>query len=139
LIFYPSAFPAARQLRTLAWLNQSFIVSSTQRGVSSILDVTGDTIQSTGKYQPWAGAILPLGKQVFEVDFHVAKMRQLQAKYGSRVQITWHHDDDLVILASLDPDLTVQQLIDEYKLTPHRDYLQRAQQAQDRVRPAAKE
>jgi len=139
LIFYPSAFPAARQLRTLAWLNQSFIVSSTQRSVSSILDITGDPIQATGKYQGWAGAVLPLGKQLFEVDFHVARMQKLQAKYGARVQVTWHHDDDLVSLASLDPDLTVQQLIEEYKLTPHRAYIQRAQQAQDRVRPTTQE
>lgn len=139
LIFYPSAFPAARQLRTLAWLNQSFIVSSTQRSASCILDITGDTIQATGKYQGWAGAVLPLGKQLFEVDFHVAKMRQLQAKYGTRVQVTWHHDDDLVSLASLDPNLTVSQLIEEYKLTPHRAYIQHAQQAQDRVRSTARE
>jgi hypothetical protein len=126
-------------LRTLAWLNQSYIVSSTQRGASSILDITGDTIEATGKYQGWAGAVLPLGKQLFEVDFHVARVRQLQAKYGTRVQVTWHHDDDLVSLASLDPDLTVQQLIEEYGLTPHRAYLQRAQGAQDRVRPTARE
>jgi beta-ureidopropionase len=137
LIFYSSAYPAARQLRTLAFLNQSFIVSASQRSVSSIFDVTGDIIQSTGKYQAWAGAVLPLGKQVFEVDFHVAKMRQIQSKYGSRVQVTFHHDDDLVSLASLDPNLTVEQLIEEYQLTPYRAYIQRAQQAQDRVRPVA--
>ncbi|OAI49989.1 hypothetical protein AYO44_06040 [Planctomycetaceae bacterium SCGC AG-212-F19] len=139
LIFFPSAFPAARQLRTLALLNQCFVVSATQRSVSSILDITGDTIQSTGKYQGWAGAVLPLGKRLFEVDFHVDKMRQLQTKYGARVQVTWHHDDDLVSLASLDPDLTVQQLIEEYRLTPHRAYMERAQQKQDRARPAAQE
>lgn len=138
IIFYPSAFPAARQLRTLAWLNQCFVVSSTQRGVSSILDITGDPLKHTGKYQNWAGAVLPLGKQLFEVDFHVAKMKQLEQKYGSRVQVTWLHDDDLVSLASLDPTLTVSQLIDEYNLTPHRAYIQRAQQAQDHIRPTAK-
>jgi len=139
VIFYPSAFPAARQLKTLALLNQCFVVSASQRSVSSILDITGDTIQSTGKYQGWASAVLPLGKRLFEVDFHVDKMRQLQAKYGTRVEVTWHHDDDLVSLASLDPKLTVQELIEEYRLTPHRAYMERAQKKQDQTRPPAQE
>ncbi len=42
-------------------------------------------------------------------------------------------------LASLDPELTMKQLIKEYRLTPHRAYLERAQHAQDRLRPGAKE
>lgn len=69
----------------------------------------------------------------------MAKMRQLQEKYGSKVQVVWHHDDDLVTLASLDPKLTVTQLIEEFGLTPHRAYMQRAQIAQDRVRNAEEE
>ncbi|MGE3808615.1 MAG: carbon-nitrogen hydrolase family protein [Gemmataceae bacterium] len=139
IIFYPSAYPAARQLRSHAWLNQCFVVSATKRSTASILDISGDTLESTGKYQRWTGAVLPLGKQLFEVDFHVAKMRQLQAKYGTRVQVTWHHDDDLVSLASLDPELTVARLIEEYGLTPHRAYIERAGRAQDRARLAAQE
>jgi predicted amidohydrolase len=137
LIFFPSAFPAARQLRTLAWLNQSFIVSSTKQGPASIFDITGDPLATTGRYHGWTCAVVPLGKQLFEVDFHVAKMRQLQAKYGPRVEVAWYDDDDLVSLASLDPNLTVEQLIEEYQLTPHRAYMQRAEQAQDRARPTA--
>ena len=40
-------------------------------------------------------------------------------------------DDDLVSIASLDLDLTVEDLIDEFELTPHTAYIERAQQAQD--------
>jgi hypothetical protein len=43
------------------------------------------------------------------------------------------------VLYSLNPDLTVAQLIAEYELTPHCAYMQRAQQAQNRVRPTAQE
>jgi beta-ureidopropionase len=136
IIFFPSAYPAARQLKTLAWLNQCFIVSSTLTRPSSIYDITGEIIETTGKYRHWAGAVLPLGKRLFEIDFHVSKMRDIEKKYGSKVNIQWYHDDDLVSLASLDPQLTVEHLINEFELTPHTDYIQRAQNAQDKRRPA---
>ena len=50
--------------------------------------------------------------------------------------IQWYHDDDLVSLASLDSQLTVEHLINEFELTPHTDYIKRAQNAQDKRRPA---
>jgi predicted amidohydrolase len=134
IIFFPSAYPAARQLRTLAWLNQCFIVSSTQTRPSSIYDITGEIIETTGRYRHWAGAVLPLGKRLLEIDFHISKMRKIKQKYGPKVSIEWYHDDDLVTLASLDPQLTVEQLIDEFELTPHQAYIRRAQKAQDKHR-----
>ena len=136
IIFFASAYPAARQLKTHAWLNQCFIVSSTMTRASSIFDISGDIIATTGKYRDWAGAVLPVGKKMFEIDFHVSKMRNIKNKYGPKVSIQWYHDDDLVSLASLDPDLTVAALIDEFELTPHPDYIQRAQKAQDKLRHA---
>lgn len=48
-----------------------------------------------------------------------------------------YHDDDLVTLASLDPDLTVDGLISEFGLIPHAAYIERAQKAQDVLRRAA--
>jgi predicted amidohydrolase len=136
IIFFASAYPAARQIKTLAWLNQCFIVSSTMTRPSSIFDISGDIIATTGKYRRWAGAELPVGKRLFEIDFHIGKMRKIKQKYGPKVSIQWYHDDDLVSLASLDPELTVADLIDEFELTPHPDYIQRAQNAQDKRRPA---
>ena len=137
IVFFPSAYPAARQLSALAWRHQSFIVSSTRRGPASIYDITGDRIATTGKYRQWAGAVVPLGKQLFEIDFHVDKMRRIQREYGDKVQVTWYHDDDLVTLASLDDDLTVDDLIQKFALTPHPAYITRAGQAQDAQRPTA--
>lgn len=138
IVFFASAYPATRQVRTQAWLNQYFVVSSTKSRTSSIFDVTGEVLAYTGYFQQWAGAVLPLGKTVFEIDFHIGKMREIQNKYGSRVEVTWYNDEDLVTLASLDPELTVEDLIKEYELTPHRDYMRRAQKKQDELRPSKK-
>ena len=134
IIFFPSAYPAERQIRALAWLNQSFVVTSTKKRASSIFDITGEVIDATGKFRHWTAAELPLGKRLFETDFHVAKMRQIEAKYGHKVRVTWYQNDDLVSLASLAPDLTVEDLIREFDLTLHTAYIKRAQQAQDQNR-----
>jgi predicted amidohydrolase len=134
VIFFASAFPAARQVQSHAWLNQCFVVSSTMTRSASIYDITGDQIASTGKYQGWTGAVLPIGKRLFEIDYHVGKMREIQRKYGPKVSVTWYHDDDLVSVASLDPELTVDDIIAEFELTPHPAYIERAENAQDKLR-----
>ncbi|MCC7338008.1 MAG: carbon-nitrogen hydrolase family protein [Pirellulaceae bacterium] len=134
IVFFPSAYPAARHLKTHAWLNQYFIVSSTKGRPSSIYDIAGEQMATSGRFQYWAGAEIPLGMRMFEIDFHTRKMREIAAKYGPRVRITWYHDDDLVSLASLDPDLTVDDIIAEFELTPHTDYLERCRQVQDEYR-----
>jgi hypothetical protein len=82
--------------------------------------------------------VLPIGKRLFEIDFHIGKLRQIEQKYGRKVRVEWFHNDDLATLASLDPELTVDDVIAEFKLTPHPNYIRRAQQAQDERRPAAK-
>lgn len=53
IIFWPSAYPAARQLPALALSNEIYIVSSTMSGPSSIYDITGDVLATTGVHQEW--------------------------------------------------------------------------------------
>jgi hypothetical protein len=99
-----------------------------------IYDITGDVIEAGGKDRWWAGAALPLGKRLFETDFNRPKMQQVEKKYGSKVQVTWLRDDDWITLASLDPTLTVDDIMKEFGLTPLTGYILRAQKAQDEQR-----
>jgi beta-ureidopropionase len=137
MVFFPSAYPAARQLSALALMNQYYVISSAMRGSSKIYDVSGEVLATSGNYQQWAGATIPLDKRLFEIDFHVQKVRQIQQKYGSKVEVVWFHDDDWFTLASLDPDLTVEDIITEFGLTPLNDYRLRAGEAIDKARTNA--
>ncbi len=134
IVFFPSAYPAVRQLSALALMNQYYVVSSTMRGSFRIYDVSGEVLASSGNYQQWAGAVLPIGKRLFEIDFNAQKVREIQRKHGSKVEVIWFHDDDWFTLASLDPDLTVEDLISEFGLTPLNDYRLRATKAIDQAR-----
>jgi len=82
-------------------------------------------------------AVLSVGKRLFEMDYHVQKVREIQQKYGSRVEVVWLHDDDWFTLASLDPNLTVEDMMSEFGLTPLDDYRARATVAIDKARAAA--
>jgi predicted amidohydrolase len=137
IVFWPSAYPAGRQLPALALWNQYYVVSSPMEGSAHIYDITGETLAASGKYQRWAGAAIPLGKRLFETDFNVHKAREIQQKYGSRVEVTWYHDSDWLTLASLDPGLTVDDLITEYGLTPLDDYIARCTKAINNARAEA--
>jgi len=94
-------------------------------------------LASTGNYQQWVGAALPIGKRLFEIDFHTKKAHEIQQKYGPKVEVVWFHDDDWFTLASLDPDLTVEDIISEFGLTPLDDYRVRATKAIDKARADA--
>jgi predicted amidohydrolase len=134
IIFWPAAYAAAHQMPVLAFLNQSYVVTSTMKSASRIYDITGDLLGGSGKDQSWAGAVLPLGKRLFETDFNTPKMRQVEKKYGSKVQVTWLRDDDWITLASLDPALAVDDIMKEFDLSPLDSYIIRAQKAQDEQR-----
>jgi len=106
-------------------------------GAAHIYDITGEVLATSGKYQDWAGAALPLGKRLFEVDYNASKAQEIQRKYGSRVEVTWYHDSDWFTLASLDADLRVEDVIREYGLTPLDEYIARATKVINEARSAA--
>jgi beta-ureidopropionase len=137
IIFWPSAYPAARQLPALALTNEVYVVSSTNSGPSSIYDITGEVMGSTGAHQEWVGTVVPLGKRLFETDYNAKVMPVIERDYGSRVQIVWYHDSDWVTLASLDPHVTVEDLIAKYNLIPLRQYIVQSTHTIDEARSKA--
>ena len=134
IVFFPSAYPAARQLSALALMTQTYVVSSAIRSTSQIYDITGEVLAASGHHQPWAAAALPIGKRLFEIDFHAEKARAIQKKYGSKVDLVFLHDDDWFTLASLDPDVATEDIIAEFGLTPLDDYRMRAAKAVEKAR-----
>lgn len=127
IIFFLATYPAAKQLSAIALANEVFIVSSTGTRAARIFDITGRVLATTGFYQAWTGAVLPLDRRLYEVDGHIQKIRLVQQKYGPKVDVTWYPDDDWLTLASLDPDLTVDDLNEEFGLTPLRQYRLRSE------------
>jgi beta-ureidopropionase len=137
IVFWPSAYPAGKQLPALALINEYYIVSSTNSGSAHIYDITGESLAASGKYQHWARASLQLDKRLFEVDYNASKAQEIQRRYGPRVEVTWYHDSDWFTLASLDADLTLQEVMTEYNLVPLDEYLARSAKVINQARAEA--
>jgi hypothetical protein len=59
----------------------------------------------------------------------------MQTKYGARIRIESYTEEHLFTLESLDPDLSVDQVIDEFKLVDYRSFLDRCTRVQSAARP----
>ena len=138
IVFFPSAYPAAKQVAAIALANQFFVVSSAQSRKSRILDIVGDAISVSGRFQPYAAAALPVGSGSSRSISTTRRARAILKKYGPKVEVVWHHEDDWFTLASLASDLSVDDLIAEFGLTPLDEYRIRANKAVDEARKPAK-
>jgi len=136
IIFWPSAYPAHRMLSALAWMNECYVVSSTRTRASRIYDITGEVLAQSGMFQPWAHATLHLGKRLFEIDYHMGKIREVEQKYGRRVLIQWYHDEDWFTLTSVDPTLETEDIIAEFEMVPLQPYHDRCDRAIEAARRA---
>jgi len=134
IVFWPSAYPAGRLLPSYAWLFKYYIVGSSWRDPATIYDVTGDLIASSGQYEPWAFARLNLEKVFLEITDYHEKLNEIKKKYSRRVQIRYYHDEDWVTIESLSSDLRIKEILDEYRLVPHWDYIKIEEELQERYR-----
>ena len=132
IVFWPSAYPGGRALYPLAWRNIFHIVSVPwcRPGVAELIDISGDVLASSGRWEPWVCAPLNLEKGLFHTDLHIEKMRKLEAKYGRGVRVRWLHLEHWFTLEALAKDLTLAQLKSEFGLVPLDEYLARADRAQ---------
>ncbi len=116
IVFWTAAYPGGRMLPSYAWMFNYYVVGCSRRNPASIYDISGDNVDNSGTYEPWAFATLNLEKILCEIDFHNKKIRAIRKKYGNKVIIKYYHDEDWVTIESNSPDLTIKQLIDEYDL-----------------------
>lgn len=134
IVFFTAAYPAGRMLPSYAWMFNYYVVGSSQRDPAAIYDMTGELIDKSGTYEHFAFAPLNLEKVFCEIDFHVKKVRAMRKKYGDKLHIKFYHDEDWVTIETRSPDLTIKQIIDEYDILPHADYMRRAEKYQDKFR-----
>jgi hypothetical protein len=134
IVFWPSAFPGGRMLPMLAAMFKYYVVGSTRRDPSTIYDITGDLLASSGTYQHWAFSRLNLEKVFLETVDYGKKIAAIMQKYGSDVLIRYFHDEDWITIESRSPNLYIKDILKEYSLVPHWDYIKIEEKLQDKYR-----
>ena len=134
IVFWSAAYPGGRMLSSYAWIFKYYVVGCSRADPSLIFDITGDLVSESGRHQHCAFAPLNLEKVFCEIDFHGEKVRAIRKKYGRKVSIIFYHNEDWVTIESRSPDLTINQIINEFVILPHVDYIERAESYQNKFR-----
>lgn len=135
IVFWPSAYAGGEMLNALAWINKFYVVSSTRIQSSKMVDVLGDTITETGRFDEWLCAPLNLDVAVVQGWTYMKRIDQARAKYGRKIDVRTKHVEAWARIESLSPDISVPVLLKEFELETSHEMLARNARLQDAKRP----
>ena len=136
IVFWPSAFAGGRMVNARAWQHRYCVVSSTNKDVSKICDITGEEIASTSRWHPWVCAPVNLEKVFLHTWPYVNRFGDIVSKYGARVKITTFAFEEWSIIESRDSDLRIVDLMKEFELLSIEEHLAAAVKKQVSRRPS---
>jgi predicted amidohydrolase len=123
IVFWPSAFAGGKMLAARAWQNQYCIVTSTAKDASRVYDFDGSVLAATNRWQPWTIASVNLERAFLHTWPYVQRFPEILAKYGDRIHIQSHGEEEWSIIESRDPELTVAEIMREFELKTIREHL----------------
>jgi beta-ureidopropionase len=137
LVCWISAYEGGFPLQAYACLHQFPIVTSVWPYHARIIDKTGRVLAASSRWGRLAICDLALDKALFHTDGQADRILPIQARYGARVRLETFTEEHLFTLESLDPSLTVADIVAEFALTEYRSYLARCTDAQVAARVPA--
>jgi beta-ureidopropionase len=131
IVFWPSAFAAGKKLNTKAWENQYYVVSSTLKNTTKIVDITGEDVAVSGNWSHW-GVCAPVNlEKAFLASWpYVQSFDAIQKKYGRKIRISSLHEEEFSIIESLSADVKIADVMKEFNLKSYRDHIQSAENKQ---------
>ncbi len=114
-----------------AYTSRSFFVGSIGGGStpSEIRNPLGEVIASSTNYFDFVVANINLDSRLVHLDGNWEKLTRLKEKYGNGVTITDPGEVGAVLVTSEDDNVSVNQMIDEFKIELLDDYFNRSRQA----------
>jgi len=134
LVIFSSAYPGGRMLNSISTLYNLFIVASTWRLKSGIIDNIGRWRIKTDRFSYWIWDKIELDTGVFHWDFQHDKPLKIYKKYGDKIKIESFEDEALFTIEPLTDDINLEDIIREFDLITYRDYIARAEREQNKKR-----
>lgn len=134
IVFFPSMFAAGRLLENWALEFNYFVVTSYDHhsvilnNVGRKLTETGARFESVGSgvVPAMTSAVLNLDTCVFHYDYNQLHIRAIKKKYGAGVEFEFHQPEAVFVMTSHMRDVTVKDIIREFKLETKVQYFARA-------------
>jgi len=154
LVIWSSMWQGGRMLTKWA-IEFGFYIGACYHGGSTFVDVAGREIlqMSRNVYDhlgsiadPIVSASLDLDKRLIHHDYNILaydsnmpKLKAAYEKYGSSsVYTEWKFDECLMIFGSLMPNISTDQIIEEFGIETMRDYLSRSRKCRQQALDADK-
>jgi len=126
IIFWPSAFSGNTLIKGRAWQSKTYTVSSTNKGIARICDMNGDVIAGTGNWdKQWVCAPVNLNKRTVHTWPYVLKFEDVLEKYGRRLTITNHHEEEWSVFESLDPEIKITDVLKEFDILDYNQHIRK--------------
>ncbi len=131
IIFWPSAYSGGQTVNSKAWQNKCVVVSSTRKNTTKICDIAGDVVAQTGI---WDNNLICASVNLEKAFLHSwpysQRFNEIREKYGRKIRITNHHEEEWSIIESLSPEIFVKNILSEYNLKTYEQHKRNAEKAQ---------
>lgn len=135
IVFWPSAFTGGQLVNTKAWENKYVVVSSPWYNPSKICDISGTVVSDTGMWDKnLVCAPVNLEKAFIHHYPFNRHFDDIRKKYGRKVGITTFLAEDWSIIESLSPEIFVADILKEFNIPTHEQYIQESEAVQIKAR-----
>lgn len=133
IIMFPSAFPGGRILNHYAERFGCYIVSSTGQD-ARIVDMSGNDLDSSSTFVRYSWAKINLEKVNTCTWPTNDKIPEIFRKYGSKLEIKVRDNTSIITIASLDPEIKVREIVNEFGLQTVEENIRTSEEAQVKYR-----
>lgn len=134
IVFWCSAYDGGRHLEHLAWQHHYFIVSAVQSRYARVVNIVGETVARSNRFDPVLATTLDLDIALFHCDFNASVIPEIRRRHGSDVIIRVLDEESFFTLQTRRADVRVADIVEEFNLEPLDRYLARNQALQDAIR-----
>ncbi len=123
LVLFSTDPPSVLGLPARALRHQYYIVSSTFRPPSMVVDPTGRVVARTAEDREALVARFDLDYRIMPSRFSWTRGKEIEEKYGDRIKQDWSTEGWCVLLTSTDPELPVGRVVEQEGLKTVREWL----------------
>lgn len=126
LIGWISAYEGGFPLKAYAWTNRVPIVTSVMPYHGRVIDITGEIVASTSRWNRIAAFTLNLDRDLFHTDNQMNKILDIQKKYGPELIVKTYTEEHWILIENNVPGKTINDIAQEFELLSYRDYVARS-------------
>jgi len=128
LFCWISAYEGGFSIRKTAINYRTPFVSSVMPYFGRIIEINGEDITSTSRWNRLAYCEINLDRELFHTDLQMDKIAEIQKKYGDKVCVKVFHEEHLFLVENNMDNKNISDIIREFDLIPFNKYIDRCTQ-----------